>query len=134
MYDCFSLCVCMLSHVWFFATSQTVAHQAPLSTEFPRQEYWSGLPFPTPGALPDPGTELRSPALAGGFFTTEPPEEAFHYTILILNKVGETTNKTQGIFLKCTCTRGYMHIVMYIDAFSYLQCSYINIYVYLPYV
>ena len=40
---------------------------------FPRQEYWSGLPFPSPGDLPDPGMELASPALAGGFFTTEPP-------------------------------------------------------------
>ena len=43
---------------------------------FPRQEYWSGLPFPTPGDLPDPEielTSLASPALAGGFFTTEPP-------------------------------------------------------------
>ena len=43
---------------------------------FPRQEYWSGLPFPSPGDLPDPGiepTSLASPALAGGFFTTEPP-------------------------------------------------------------
>ena len=43
--------------------------------EFPRQEYWNGLPFPTPGDLPDPGTELASlvsPALAGGFFTTVP--------------------------------------------------------------
>ena len=40
---------------------------------FPRQEYWSGLPFPSPGDLPDPGIEPMSPALAGGFFTTEPP-------------------------------------------------------------
>ena len=40
---------------------------------FPRQEYWSGLPFPSPGDLPDPGIEPISPALAGGFFTTEPP-------------------------------------------------------------
>ena len=40
---------------------------------FPRQEYWSGLPFLTPGDLPDPGTELASPALAGGLFTAEPP-------------------------------------------------------------
>ena len=56
-----------------FATPWTVAHQAPLSTGFPRQEYWSGLPFPSPGDLPDPGIEPMSPALAGGFFTTEPP-------------------------------------------------------------
>jgi len=40
---------------------------------FPRQEYWSGLPFPSPGDLPDPGAKPVSPALAGGFFTTEPP-------------------------------------------------------------
>ena len=51
----------------------TVAHQAPLSMGFSRQKYWSGLPFPSPGDLPDPGTELASlmsPALAGRFFTT----------------------------------------------------------------
>ena len=54
-----------------FGTPWTVAHQAPLSAGFPRQEYWSGLPFPSPGNLPYPGIESTSPALAGGFFTTE---------------------------------------------------------------
>ena len=54
-----------------FATH--VAHQVPLSLGFPSQEYWSGLPFPLPGDLPNPGTEPMSPALAGGFLTTEPP-------------------------------------------------------------
>ena len=53
-------------------TPWTVAHQAPLSMGFPRQEYWSGLPFPSPGDLPEPGIESVSPALAGRFFTTEP--------------------------------------------------------------
>jgi len=51
-------------------TPQTIAHQAPLSMGFPRQKYWSGLPFTSPGDLPDPGTEpasLVSPALAGGY-------------------------------------------------------------------
>ena len=51
----------------------TVAHQAPLSTGFSRQEYWSGLPVPSPGDLPDPGIEpvsLMTPSLASGFFTT----------------------------------------------------------------
>ena len=57
-----------------FATTWTVAHQAPVFIGFPRQEYCSGLPFPSPGDLPDPGIEPGSPALAGGFFTTEPPE------------------------------------------------------------
>ena len=58
---------CLLVTPW------TVARQAPLSWQFFRQEYWSGLPFPTPGDLPDPGIEPMSPvssALAGGFFTT----------------------------------------------------------------
>ena len=63
------------SHVQLFVTPWTVACQAPLSVGFPRQEYWSGLPFPSPGDLPDPGIEpvsLTSPAwaLAGRFFTT----------------------------------------------------------------
>ena len=61
-----------------FATSGTVAHQPPLSMVFSRQEYWSGLPFPIPGALLNPGiepTSLESPALAGGFFTTAPLEK-----------------------------------------------------------
>ena len=69
--------VCVLNHVWLFATTGTVAHQAPLSMEFSRQEYWSGLPFPTLGNLPDPGIKLMylmSPsALEGRFFTTVPP-------------------------------------------------------------
>ena len=51
----------------------TVAHQAPPSMGFSRQEYWSGLPFPSPGDLPDPGIELRSPALQADALTSEPP-------------------------------------------------------------
>ena len=50
-----------------------VACQAPLSMGFSRQGYWSELPFPSPGELPDPGIQPESPALAGGFFTTGPP-------------------------------------------------------------
>ena len=57
----------------WFATPWTVARLAPLSVGFPRQEYSSGLPFPSPGELPNPGIEPVSPGLAGGFFTTEPP-------------------------------------------------------------
>ena len=53
-----------------FATPWTVARQPPLSMGFPRQEYWSGLPFPSPGSLPNSGIEPVSPALEGGFFTT----------------------------------------------------------------
>ena len=70
---CMCVCVCVLSRVWLFATPQTVTHQAPLSMGFSSQEYWSRLPSPSPGDLPNPGTESTSPAspaLAGGFFTT----------------------------------------------------------------
>ena len=62
-----------LSSIQLFATPWTVAHDAPLSVGFRRQEYWSGSPFPSPDDLPDPGIEAVSPALAGRFFTTEPP-------------------------------------------------------------
>ena len=61
-----------LSCVQLFMTPWIVACQAPLSMGFSRQEYWSGLPFPSPGDLPHPGIQPTSPALAGKFFTTEP--------------------------------------------------------------
>ena len=63
----------MLSRVRLFVTPWAVARQAPLAMGFSRQEYWSELPFPPPGDIPDPGIEPMYPALAGGFFTTEPP-------------------------------------------------------------
>ena len=62
-----------LSPVQFFATPWTVAHQAPLSMGFSRQEYWSGLPFPSPGDLSYPGIEPKSPALQADALTSEPP-------------------------------------------------------------
>ena len=68
-----------LSLVQLFVAPWTVGCQAPLSMGFPRQEYWRGVPFPTPGDLPDPGIEGPSrgpPALAGGFFTTSATCEA----------------------------------------------------------
>ena len=72
-----------------------VGHQAPLSMGFPRQEYWSGLPFPPPGNLPDPGMEHRSPAspeLAGGFFTTAPPGK--HATDRYISETGHRAHAT----------------------------------------
>ena len=53
----------LLSHVWLFVTPWSVAHQAPSSMGFSRQEYWSGLPLPSPGDLPDPGVKPGSPVL-----------------------------------------------------------------------
>ena len=81
---------CVLSQcnrVRLFANLWTVAHQAPLSVGFSRQEYWSGLPRPPPGDLPNPGiepTSLVSPALAGGFFITSATREAAKTLLLIL--------------------------------------------------
>ena len=62
-----------LSRVWLFATPCTIAYQAPLSMGFSRQEYWSRLPFPSPGHLPNPGTEPRSPTLQADTLPSEPP-------------------------------------------------------------
>ena len=93
-----TVCVraCMLSFfspVWLFVTPWTIGGQTPLSMGFSRQEYWSGLPFPTPpGDLPNPGIEPASPvspALTGRFFTTEPPGKP---------------QRLQKVFLKITCT------------------------------
>ena len=62
-----------LSRVRLFAIPWTIAHQAPPSTGFSRQKYWSGLPFPSPGDLPNPGTESRSLTLQADALTSEPP-------------------------------------------------------------
>ena len=72
-----TLCVCVksFSYVRLFTTPWTVAHQAPLSMEFPRQQYWSGLPFPSPEDFSNPGIKPMFPTLAGGFFTPEMPEK-----------------------------------------------------------
>ena len=67
------LIVKSLIRVWLFATLYTVAYQAPPSMGFSRQEYWSGLPCPSPGDLPNPGIEPRSPALEADTLTSEPP-------------------------------------------------------------
>ena len=70
-----ALCVpaLSLSQVRLFATPWTVARQAPLFMEFSRLEYWSGLPFPSPEDLPDPGIQCRSPALQAGSLPSKPP-------------------------------------------------------------
>ena len=69
----------VLGRAHLFETPWTIALQVPMSIEFSRREYWSGLPFPAPGNLPNPGIEpmsLASPAVAGGFFTTSTTWEA----------------------------------------------------------
>ena len=66
-----------LSRIRLFVTPWTVAHQAPLPMGFSRQEYWSGLPFPSPGNLPNPGIEPGSPALQADALTSEPPGKPY---------------------------------------------------------
>ena len=68
----------LLSRVRLFATPWTSTYQAPPSMGFSRQEYWSGLPFPSPGDLPDPGIKPRSPTLEADALTSEPPAEELY--------------------------------------------------------
>ena len=72
-----------LSCVRLFVTLWTIAYQAPLSMGFSRQEYWSGLPFPSPGDLSDPGIEPRFPALEADALTSEPPGKPYR-----INRLG----------------------------------------------
>ena len=95
----------LLSHfsrVWLFATPWTVACQAPLSTEFSRQEYWSGLPFPSPGDLPNPGAEPRSPTLQVDSWPAEPQGQSKN------TGVG-SRSLLQGIFLTQESNQGLLH-------------------------
>ena len=84
--------VCVLSrfsHFWLFVTPPTIAHQAPLSMGCSRQKYWSGLPCPSPGGLPNPAIEpasLTSPELTGRFFTTGATWEALSFYEISINR------------------------------------------------
>ena len=83
-------------------TLWTVAHQAPLSMGFSRQEYWSGLPCPAPGDLPNPGIEPRSPALQVDSLTSEPPEKPKNTGVGSLSLL-------QGIFSTQGLNPGLLH-------------------------
>ena len=77
-----------LSRVRLFATPWTVAYQAPPSLGFSRQEYWSGLPFPSPGDLPNPGIEPGSPVLQADALPSEPPGKSTREVTRRSQKVG----------------------------------------------
>ena len=82
------VCTCVLSWVHLSTTPWTEQCQAPASMGFSMQEYWNGLPFASPGDLPEPGIELVSPvspALVGNFFTTEPPGKPNQLEIFFFN-------------------------------------------------
>ena len=106
-----------LSRVRLFATPWTVLHQAPLSMGFSRQEYWSGLPFPTPEDLPDPeikAASLEPSALVRGFFTTEPPGK------LIWNAVFMKTLFIPSLYGMVDI---YIYIYIYMYQFILLCCE-----------
>ena len=91
------------SHVQLFVTLRTVTHQAPLSMEFSRQEYWSGLPCPPPADFPYSGIEPKSlmfPALAGRFFTTSTTWDAQYITLLVYNQDVSRTGLLRGLWEK----------------------------------
>ena len=71
----FNHCFLVIKFCKTLCDSTDCSHQAPLSVKFSKQEYWSGLPFPSLEDLPNLGMELKSPALASGFFTNEPPRK-----------------------------------------------------------
>ena len=104
--------VCMLSHfsrIWLFVTPWTGAHQAPLSMGFSRQEYWSRLPFPTPGDLPNPGIEpisLMSPALASGLLGALPgkPPSDINYILSISSQQHQSRLVFDWSSSRCDCT------------------------------
>ena len=92
-----------LSHVWFFATPWTVTYQGPLSLGFCRQECWNGLPFPSPGYLPNPRIKPESPALWADALPSEPPGKP----------------KLLQIIIKSTFTK---HLLNANHCFRYLTC------------
>ena len=89
-------------------TPRTVFHQAPLSVGFSKQEYWSRWPFPSPGNLLNPGTKPVSPALTGGFFTTEPPGKLPDFSSAVI-QVAEQQTRTTVAFLE-TYQTSWKHI------------------------
>ena len=98
-------CAELLSCVRFFVTPRTVARQAPLSMGFSRQEYWSGLPCPPPGDLPNSGIKARSPALQADSLPSEPPGKPKNTglgSLSLLQQVFLTQESNRGL-LNCRC-------------------------------
>ena len=107
-------CAPSLSHVWLFVTSWTVARQAPRSIGFSRQEYWSGLPFPPPGDLPNPGIKSRPPVLQVDSLPSEPPGKPKNPGVGSLSLL-------QGIFLTQELNRGLLHCRWILYQLSYQE-------------
>ena len=103
----------LLSRVRLFATPWTVAYQVPPSMGFSRQEYWSGLPFPSPGDLPDPGIEPGSPAFQADALTSEPPGKPS----------SELGMSKSWLGLSVSCLTNRISVVAQGGPWASLQCS-----------
>ena len=111
-HDVFSIYTCVLSHfscVQLFDTLRTVDLGAPLSMEFSRQGYWSGLPYPPPRDLANPGIKPTSSALAGRFFTTSTTWEAPLNTCLCLNFIFYEDTQHIGLRTRPTPVWSYLY-------------------------
>ena len=106
------------NHVQHFLTLRNVAHRAPLSIGFSRQEYWSGLPCPSSGDLADLGIEPRSPALQADALLSEPPGKPIIHNIWGLLNSNASEGKTKGKRKKNVCGCGYMWGAAFLEKWS----------------
>ena len=95
---CVCVCVCAQLYPTLCDPMGYVACQTPLSMWFSRQEYWSGLPLPSPGDLPNPGMEPTSPVLAGRFFNTEPPQKPSFTKLTTSNTSQQRQDLLKGVW------------------------------------
>ena len=116
----------LLSYVWVFEIPWTVAYQAPLFMEFSRQEYWSGLPFPSPGDLPNPGTEPGSPALQANSLPFEPPGK---HTLLVGMKTEQCAYCSTASFLILTLYYSWIKYNLWENCLMYYLCKFLWIYI-----
>ena len=128
--------VCLLSHfgcVWLFATLWTVACQAPLSMEFSSQEYWSGLPCPPAGYLPDPGikpTSLMSPALASRLFTTSTTWEV-PFSAILQRKIKRIKKNTVKLWISTFTLAKFWPFELHLKKKKFFQ-NILPVLIYLP--
>ena len=117
---------CVFSHVLLFATPWTVSHQALPSMGVSQQQYWNGLPFPPPRDLPDPRIEPEShvsPALAGEFFTTGPPERPPSKLLSVINMISLFT-PSPSMGMKCYPLQSLITLFQIVLMLGSFSCAY----------
>ena len=114
----------LLSHVLLFVIPWTVAYQAPPSMEFSRQEYWSGLPFPSPGDLPNPGIEPRSPTLQADVLPSEPPGKPFRHTAATVAAKSLQSCPTLSDPMDCSLQGSSVHGIFQVRVLEWIAISF----------